>query len=165
MKMNYYLRGNRWSKKRIDKITKRPSSVLVTNLPLVSVFLIMEDGVTSRGVALCSDSDNPDKYVGRWLAHINAIEARDSKKSSKRILRSEAINVMDRVTCSPEFIEEERRTHYIIRGFGYRSEYNAILIPCEKKLLGMARGRENNKHPIADVETALKLMGKTGIEL
>lgn len=175
MKKNYYLRGNRWTKKK----GKRKPSVLTTNLPLVSVFIIEENGIVSRGVALCSDSDNPEKYIGRWLAHINAVEARDSKKSSKMILRSEAVNVMDRVMYSSEFMEK-RETHCITHGFGYRSEHNAILIPHEKKLLGTARIRENNKHPVADVETAwdtgkadpigdikraMRIMGKTGIKL
>jgi len=162
MKKNYYLRGNRWSKK-MSKETGRFRFTLVTNLPLVSVFLIKENGTVSRGVALCSDHDNPDKYIGRWLAHINAVEARDSKKSTKKILRDEAINVLGRIsTLSIQFT--------------YRSEYNPILSQYEKELLDATDEdrldtitKDTMKlakaDPLGDVKTAMKMMDKTGISL
>jgi len=162
MKMNYYLRGNRWTKKK----GKRKPSVLTTNLPLVSVFLIKEGYVTSRGVAICSDSDNPDKYIGRWLAHINAVEARDSKKSTKPIFRKRAHRVLFRVltVCS------------LPRPFDYKSEYNAILNEYEKKLIGTYDTSYNTDRapevqwdtgkadPVGDIKSAMRMMGKTGIK-
>jgi len=158
MKKNYYLRGNRWSKKKIDKQTKRLRSVLVTNVPLVSVFLIMENSIVSRGVALCSDSDNCEKYIGRWLAHINAVEARDSRKSTKKIQRSEAINVLDKVT---QFSISSR----IKYGFGYRSEYDPVLTQYEKELMDIPaeNGAENGwdtgePDPVGDIKAARDLL-------
>ena len=131
MKRNYYLRGNRWS--RGVGIKKR-GVCLVTNLPLVSVFLIKENGVVSRGVALCSDKDNPDKYIGRWLAHINAIEARDSKKSSKRIKRSEAINVLNKVVFG--YQETKLTSGYrAVYSIAYRAEYDPVLTAHEIELM------------------------------
>ena len=133
IKRNYYLRGNRWSKKKIDKETKESKHVLSANVPLVSVFVIKEDDVFSRGIALCSDSDNPDKYIGRWLAHINAVEARDNFMSSKRILRVEAINVLNKVppaSQGPMFPSGHQATFR----FACRSEYDVKLTPYEEVL-------------------------------
>lgn len=45
------------------------------NVPLVTVCLIDLGASVARGVAVCSDADNPDKIVGKHLSLQRAIKA------------------------------------------------------------------------------------------
>lgn len=123
MKRNYYLRGAIVSKKKDEDGFYR----VCKNVPLVSIFLIKEGELVSRGVAICGPSDNPDKYIGRWLAHINAIEARDSKKTTKKIKRTEALRVLNQA------LDMYNRPLIM-----HRSEYRPVLSTYEKDLLKMS---------------------------
>ena len=89
------------------------------------------------------------------MAHINAVEARDSKRTSKLIMRSEATAVLGRIS------------DLSVR-FAYRSEHNPTLSVYEKELMDRPKEPQWNTgkaDPIGDVKRAMIIMGKTGITL
>ena len=60
------------------------------NRPLITVCLHKINGAICRGIAICSDKDNPSKKTGKTIAFGRAMRARKSKKESEIINRKEA---------------------------------------------------------------------------
>ena len=91
------------------------------NEPLITICLSRIEGQTSRGIAICSDKDNPCKKIGRDIAYGRALKAIFNGKSGDRVNR-------------PLFLH----AWLISSGFEspmYKSEYNPNLTAFELKLL------------------------------
>lgn len=79
------------------------------NRPIVTVCLICNDGgIWSRGIAICSKSDNPCKKVGRKLAYQRAMKANGTRNSSLYI--KDGHNALDS----------------LVIGKNYKSRYNLM---------------------------------------
>ncbi len=52
------------------------------NRPIITVCLLKANGDIARGVAICSDKDNPCKKTGRKIAKDRAIYAMKTKKQT-----------------------------------------------------------------------------------
>ncbi len=94
-------------------------------LPRVTVCLLydMETKVACRGISLCSFSDIPVKEDGRDISEDRAIKAYKSMMNSDKIVKSEALKVINAL------IEKD------VVPFEFKSCYNVNLMEFEKKLL------------------------------
>ena len=89
------------------------------NRPIITVCLIaVEEGTLARGVAICSDKDQPNKKIGRAIARGRAIKALKRKKMGDGINRNEAWEIMERLGVP----------------FTYKSYYNTFAFSWEEFL-------------------------------
>ena len=88
--------------------------------PIVTVCLFNEDGFTSKGIAICSEKDQPNKKIGREIALGRAIKAFAKDTTENLIQRKRAIEQMKKVAShwSP-----------------WKTNHNPVLTPYEKKIL------------------------------
>ena len=85
------------------------------NRPIITICLIKDsESNISRGIAICSDKDQPCKKVGRNIARERAIYAITEKEKGCKI-RGKEINPS-------------------LYNFVYKSMYNPVLTGFEKKL-------------------------------
>lgn len=91
--------------------------------PLVTVCLMVGEGKISRGVAICSPSDNPAKKVGRAIARERARWAMKNRRSNCNLGRREAYKVLDRTWAGSRI------------PFIFKSEYMPALTNYEMKIL------------------------------
>ena len=93
--------------------------------PVGTVCLIIQNGDIGRGLAICSDKDNPVKRIGRAIASGRAQQALQNRKTNFDILRYEAIHALG-------------HTKSLAGEFEYsKSAYNPPLTEIELKLLKM----------------------------
>ena len=93
------------------------------NRPLITVCLLKQNGDVARGVAICSEKDNPNKSVGRNIARGRAVQAIKRGATNFDMVRYEAITVLGRTkTLSGEF------------DFS-KSAFNPLLTPLELKMV------------------------------
>ena len=65
--------------------------------PIVTVCLVKTDTEVCRGIAICSNKDNPVKKIGRKLAKKRAMKAYHSKKDSHPIHGKSELNALLRL--------------------------------------------------------------------
>lgn len=89
--------------------------------PIITVCLLEnENGMFARGIALCSNKDQPCKRIGRTIAKGRAVKALLTKTTSGRITRNEAFDVLDEINLET--------------GYSAKSFYNTIPLEHEKFL-------------------------------
>ena len=67
------------------------------NIPLITVCLIRQDGIITKGVSICSPLDSPYKKQGRRIARNKALKALGKKKTGDKVNRTVAVNIIYRV--------------------------------------------------------------------
>ena len=93
------------------------------NRPVGTVCLLKANGDHARGVAWCSDSDNPCKATGRHIARGRAAKAFIKRKTTEPMNRWEVWQVSSKCDM-PSLIM-------------HKSDWNPPLTDFEKKLMGV----------------------------
>ena len=96
--------------------------------PVITVCLIRFNGIWSRGVAICSDKDQPVKKEGRMKAFGRAQKATCNQ------------NTVDPVRTPKSSLP--MLPHWDLCKFAFKSDYDTNLMPFEQRLVDKCCDRE-----------------------
>ena len=96
------------------------------NRPIVTVCLYSTSCDYARGIAICSERDEPNKKIGRAISQGRAFKALELNETSDPIVRDRAIGQLFSATAFPVYPP-------------FKSEVNPVLSNFEKKILDKHR--------------------------
>ena len=73
------------------------------NHPIITVCLMTDNKKTSRGIAVCSKQESPDKAYGKALAFKRAKKAMKAQDNLFIVARDEIIEILDELPVPNDF--------------------------------------------------------------
>lgn len=111
--------------------------------PIITICLLNQDDKWARGVAICSDSDMPNKRIGRGLAKGRAVQGLKRFEHHDPVRRIEAFDVLREIYLINNF----KRSEILGGTVGwYKSLFSPSLTEFEQKLIESNQPKKEEKN-------------------